>query len=425
MKYRAFCETNYNGGAIIKMREQTMYCMITADIHQAHSARQTAVEQVYSDALLSGSGDYSREAFTDALKELGASITVTIVDSKITFTLKSTDTHVPRLLSLFKVMLEKPNFASSEIKRIKAQIRNELVEYEENARSIAYDNFVNELYVKTNRRFTDPAKMIAQEILSTKMSDLRELHTTVRGTHWTVTVGGSQTSVDAIIKTIQKCQLSTVTINGAMNDTSCKQKKHISLHDVPSKQNVEFSIGTSLPLTLNHPDYLPFVFGLNVLGKWGGFSGRLMSTVREKEGLTYMIYARTETVNDTEVGHWRIVTFFAPEKAIQGLQSTLREIVAIHSKGITKSEFERFRVILNTQQSLLADSLTQSVHDLHSYFCAGFALSEIEQFKQRLSDVTKKQVDQALKKYLCPRQLVISGAGPIRDVKSSIFKLSL
>jgi zinc protease len=195
------------------------------------------------------------------------------------------------------------------------------------------------------------------------------------------------------------------------------------MESIPSKHNVEFSIGGPLPLTLHHPDYLPFVFGLAVLGKWGGFAGRLMSTVREKEGLTYSIYSRTESVYGNESGYWRVMTFFAPEKATTGVSSTLREITQIANKGVTDSEMERFKAILNTQQTLLNDTLLGSLGDLHGYLSEGFTLDQMTEYKARILNVTKKEVNEALKKYLNPERLIISAAGPVAKIKKELETL--
>ena len=201
-------------------------------------------------------------------------------------------------------------------------------------------------------------------------------------------------------------------------------QQKILLSNIPSKQNIEFAIGTSLPMTLHHPDYLPFVFGLNVLGKWGGFNGRLMSTVREKEGLTYGIYAKTEGVSGTEQGHYRIMTFFAPEKAVQGLTSTIREIKKIQKTGITPKEYQRFQVILQTQETLLHDSLQRSIDHFHGYLCADFSIEEMHAYQEKLRTVSKNEINHALKTYLHPEALTISGAGPVQKVRKDLLSIT-
>lgn len=425
MKYTTFSGTGYEGGGIIKEDSKIMFCIFTIDLHTKHSLKQTALEHIYTDALLSGAGEYSREEFIDAINLLGASISVSLTNSKLTISLKSLKSNSAKVFKLFETMMLRPTFAQKEIKRIQTQVANELIEYKENARGIANDHFVNSLYIKEDRRCAESPENISKELKSITQTDLKTFHSAVKANSWTFTSGGSETVIHATENSVKKI------VNPSSNSTKSSSHSYkkveaaVLLSNVPSKQNIEFSIGTYLPLTLHHPDYLPFVFGLSVLGKWGGFTGRLMSTVREKEGLTYTIYARPETVSGDEQGHWRIMTFFAPDKSVQGLKSTLREITNIHKNGITKNEFDRFKVILKTQQTLLADSFIQSVQELHGYITAGFSIKEMDSYKARLLTVTQKEVNSALKKYLSPNQLVISGAGPIKDVKKSINAIKM
>ena len=421
MKYTTFEGNGYTGGSITRKSERTVHCRITTDIHTEHTATKSAIEHLYTDALLSGAGKYNREEFIDAINMLGASIGVSMGNSRLTITLRSIEENLPKLLKLFEVMMREPKFIPSEIKRIQGQTKNELIEHKENAKAIAQENFENSLYTAGDRRYTNTSDQLQKEIVRVTPLDLKNLHKTILACKWTVTVGSDTEAVTKIRKAVENCKQGTRPIKMVRIHAQKAREQKIILENIPSKQNIEFAIGTSVPLTLHHPDYLPFVFGLSVLGKWGGFTGRLMSTVREKEGLTYGIYAKAESVESEEQGHYRIMTFFAPDKAIQGLTSTLRELKKIHKSGITPEEYKRFQTILKTQQTLLADSLTSSVDTLHGYLCADFSLSEIEEYRNRLLTVTRKEINLALKNYLQPDKLIISGAGPTQVIKKDIL----
>ena len=162
------------------------------------------------------------------------------------------------------------------------------------------------------------------------------------------------------------------------------------------------------------------MFGIAVLGKWGGFTGRLMSTVREQEGLTYGIYAKTETFYNEEQGYWRIMSFFAPEKALQGLTSTFREIKKLYQHGITESELKLFKQILSTGHVLQNDSLSSQLNDLHGYHMQKFSLQEITEHKNKIHALTVEEVNTAIKHYLNPAHLTVSGAGPTAKVKKDL-----
>jgi predicted Zn-dependent peptidase len=49
-----------------------------------------------------------------------------------------------------------------------------------------------------------------------------------------------------------------------------------------------------------------------------------------------------------------------------------------------------------------------------------FSLEEIEEHKKRLLSVTLSEVNAALKRYLDPATLTVSGAGPISSVKKEL-----
>lgn len=424
MDYTTFRGNEYSGGAIIKKGERILYCRITADLHTKNSAHTTVLEEIYTDALLSGAGQYSREQFIDAVNMLGASFSVSINNSKLSITLRATEENTPKLLKLFETVITQPAFEEAELDRIQKQLKNELLEHKEDAKSIAHENLENALYDSADRRYTYSPDTCIAEISSVTTTELRSLHARATQSFWTVTVGANQNTVKLVTKSVDRCKLGVRPLTlKRVHKQKPAQAKTI-LQNIPSKQNIEFSIGTILPFTLHHPEYLPFVFGLNVLGKWGGFTGRLMSIIREKEGLTYGIYAQTETVAGEEQGHWRIMTFFSPAQAVQGLTSTVREIHKIHKNGITQSEYDRFRVIIKTQQAMLADSLIRSVDSFHGYLCEDFSIEEMQHYKEKMTLVTRSEVNQSLKKYLSPETLVISGAGPTEKVKKDILAIT-
>lgn len=423
MHYHITKTHTHSIASITRPAERMVVIQISADIHEGNSARIQAISQFYAEALVSGCGRYDRTAFHEAINLLGAEIQVRVDDNVFNVYIKTISEHAEKVLDIFACMIENPTFSQREFPRIRSLRVNRLREKREEAKIIAHEKLINQIYDKNDRRYTYTIEEIVAETKKVTRNDLQNLHAKIRKSFWCCTIGSNEKVLRLLKKTVLN-----ITTDGSTNTHIKKHaqkplKRRIVLESIPSKENIEFSIGGPLPLTLHHPDYLPFVFGLSVLGKWGGFTGRLMSTVREKEGLTYGIYARTETVTGTEFGYWRIMTFFSPAKSEQGIRSTLREIKLITEYGITDDEFLRFKIILKTQQDLLADSFLHSLFDLHQYHFAGFSLHEIEEYKRLLSSVSKDEINLALKKYLDADKLIVSGAGPIQDVKKKLCTL--
>ena len=87
-------------------------------------------------------------------------------------------------------------------------------------------------------------------------------------------------------------------------------------------------LGQSDGLRYRDPDALALRVGSAVLG--AGFTGRLMSTVRDQEGLTYGIGAGISGTSDIFAdGAWRIIASFAPQLLEKGVASTKRELNAL------------------------------------------------------------------------------------------------
>ncbi|MEX0931002.1 MAG: insulinase family protein [Candidatus Paceibacterota bacterium] len=423
MHYNILKNDTYSIASITRPREQMVVLRIAIDIHTENTLRSQATACIYGEALVSGCKNYSRDEFHEAISLLGSNIDVVVNNNIVNITIKSTATNAKKVFEIYTCMIISPTFQQREFPRIKKLLINELIQKKEEAATIAHERLVNQMYDTNDRRYTYDTESLINEIQKVTRKDVLELHKKMLRNYWFCTIGSNEKVLHLFNTMIQHSKVGIAISKSAKKHTQNKPRSKLLLHDVPSRENIEFSIGGPLQITLHHPDYLPFVFGLNVLGKWGGFTGRLMSTVREKEGLTYGIYARTETTTGTEFGYWRIMSFFAPSKAAQGIQSTLRELKLITTKGITDDEFRRFKVILTTQQQLLSDSFERSVTELHAYHFAGFTLVEIEEFRNRLYNVSKKEVDTALKKYIDPTKLIISGSGPVKNVKKELSKL--
>lgn len=425
MKYHLKQNDSYSFASITLKECDTVSAYITIDIHEEQSVSKQALQLMFGDSLLSGAGKYSRAEFLSAVNFLGASIGVSVIDGTLTISLKTVSQNFKKLLPLVDTMLTKPLFLKSEIERIRTTVTNQLHDSKEDSKSISYNGLRNTLYGQGDRKFTFNIDDLVTEVQSIQNSQLfKKLHRSLLTKSWTCSMAGEASSITALEKVVKRIKKGYSKPNSVASVHQQKAPQSIVvLKNIPSRQNIDLSIGAPLPFTLHHPDYPPLVFGVSVLGKWGGFTGRLMSTVREKEGLTYGIYSRLEGFSGVEQGFWSTMTFFSPDKALQGLTATFREINKLYQEGISEAELNKFKIILGTQQTLIQDSVSGLLADLHSYHCRQFTLSEMKEHKERLLNLSKDDVNRAIRTYLNPTTLTISGAGPVSSVKKSIQAL--
>jgi zinc protease len=181
----------------------------------------------------------------------------------------------------------------------------------------------------------------------------------------------------------------------------------VPLADKPS---VTVLFGQASGLRYSDPDNLPLRVGTAVLGL--GFTGRLMSTVRDKEGLTYNIGA---SMGDDSIvdGVWEVSASFAPTLMGKGVESTRREVNKWWKDGVTEQELAArkqgviggYFVSLSTTLGLAETILANAER--------GFDLGWLDGYPKAVKALTRDQVNAAIKAHINPNAMVLVEAGSV------------
>jgi zinc protease len=181
----------------------------------------------------------------------------------------------------------------------------------------------------------------------------------------------------------------------------------VALADKPS---VTMLLGQATGLRYSDPDTLALRVGTAILGR--GFTGRLMGTVRDKEGLTYNIGA--SVADDSIVdGAWQISASFAPALLSKGVESTRRELVKWWTDGVTDQELAArkqgaiggYLVGMSTTSGLAETILINTQR--------GFDPTWLDAYPKAVKALTREQVNAAIKTHLNPGSMVLVEAGSV------------
>jgi zinc protease len=169
-------------------------------------------------------------------------------------------------------------------------------------------------------------------------------------------------------------------------------------------------IGQPTGLRYKDSDALALRVGTAILGS--GFTGRLMGTVRDREGLTYNIGA---TMADDSIvdGRWDISASFAPALLDKGIASTRRELDRWWKDGVTEQELTvrkqglvgSYLVGLSTTAGLANAILTDVQR--------GYDVSRVDTFPEAVKALTRDEVNSAIKSHLNPGVMVSVKAGSV------------
>ena len=176
------------------------------------------------------------------------------------------------------------------------------------------------------------------------------------------------------------------------------------------KPSTSVILGQATGLHYRDPDALALRVGTAILGQ--GFTGRLMGTVRDREGLTYQIGAGVagDSIAD---GQWNIGASFAPALLDRGVASARAVLDKWWQEGVSEAELAArkkglvggYEVGLSTTSGL-AGAILVSVQ-------RGYDVSWLDQYPDAINAISRDQVNRAIRTHLDPSTMVLVEAGSV------------
>lgn len=172
-----------------------------------------------------------------------------------------------------------------------------------------------------------------------------------------------------------------------------KPKSHVDMHMEGMSSNCVM-LGCPVDIDQKHPDFIPLMLGVSALG--GGFAGRLMLQTRDREGLTYGIYAGLEPYEGVSL--FKIRAAFNPTLMSKGIAS-MKRVTNEWAQGITQDELDvHKRMHIGKHMSSLDSEHT--IADLvHQHHMNG-TLATLGSTDDRIRAVTLEDVNHAMKTYI-------------------------
>jgi zinc protease len=348
------------------------------------------------------------------LDSIGAKIDFNVEGVALTFQGKCLRKDLPEVISLLAEELRTPAFAESEFIKLKKQISGEFQRALESTDFRADQAFSEGVFPPGHPNYSPPVKEFLAAVEAAKLEDLKAFHTAYYGPAQAILVVVGDIDIPAL-KTVVAKAFEGWTGGKTIPEFPKAKSPNDSREEtvvMPDKPNVTVLLGQSDGLRYRDPDALALRVGSAVLG--AGFTGRLMSTVRDQEGLTYGIGAGISGTSDVFAdGAWRITGNFAPQLLEKGLASTKRELNAWYDQGVTSDELDRvksnligtFKVGLTTTEGL-AQALLFAVQ-------RGYDPTWLDEYPKRVNALSLSEVNVAIKKHLQPDKMTLIKAGSV------------
>ncbi len=375
-----------------------------------------AIASLVGGMLDKGTTKQDKFAIAQKLDSVGATLAFATDSTMVNFSGKCLRKDVPLVISLLAEQLRTPAFSEEEFTKLKKQIAGRLQRALEQTGYRAGQAFASAIYPAGHPNYEPSTEAFLAALKAATVADLRAFHQKFYGPAKLTLV-----AVGDIDPIVLQTEIDTAFANWTGGVKRPDYPRISTRMDIDrdqtvfmaDKPNVSVILGQASGLRYTDADSLPLRVATTILGS--GFTGRLMATVRDQEGLTYGIGAKTGGDTFTD-GDWRIIANFAPDLLEKGLASTRRELKSWYEQGVTAEEVARtktnlagtFQVGLATTDGL-ASTILATVH-------RGYPLSWIDDYTAKLETVTLDQVNTAIKKHLQPDNFVLIKAGTVPTV---------
>ena len=384
--------------------------MPLGDAYIAAKGDNPAVPALTAMLLEAGTRKHDKFAIADTLKSMGAQLNLSPGAARIGVSGKSLKQDMPVLVDMLAEQLREPAFTAEELAKAKIQFEAGLRQGKDSPGAMAREKFFLSLFPAGNINAPVPREVMLKALPQVTLEQIKAFHAKYFGpAHMTLVFVGD---VDprAIEKAVahgfggwrggvdyQRQSPPRIAPQAAEHAIAMKDKASINVY-----------LGQATGLRQTDADYMPLTLGVDVLGS--GFTGRLMSAVREKEGLTYGINANLMG-GDFMDGGFGIVSTFAPELMDKGIASTRREVERWWKDGITADELAaRKQAMVGSYQVGLGntDGMSSAIIDTVD---RGIGLKWLDGYPAMVQAVTLEQANGAIRKYLDPKKMVLVKAG--------------
>lgn len=375
-------------------------------------ATNPAIAELTGGMLDKGTTQHDKFALSQMLGDVGATITFSVNPNALAINAKCLRKDLPLVLGLLAEQLRSPAFAPEEFAKLKKQLAGRTKRALEDTDFRSSDAFTRAVYPLGHpNRAATPEEILTGADKAT-LDDVKAFYAQYYGpvAMKLVIVG----DVDSAMATAELAKAFAGWTGGSPAPRPARAGFVDTSHDqnvfMADKTNVSVVWGEATQVRYGEPDALALRLGATVLG--GGFTGRLMSTVRDKEGLTYGVYSYLGNDTFTD-GDWRIWANFAPELLEKGVASTKRELTKWYQDGVTDAELARVKgdfvgsylVGLSTTTGMATTILNTLNRDL--------PLTFIDEFGTKVNAITRDQVNATIRKHLDPDKMVLVKAGTI------------
>ena len=374
---------------------------------------KAGVANLVASLLDEGTTTRSSRQLAEQIDFVGGSLAVQAGEDYTTASARTLKKDIDLGFTLLADILQHPAFPKQEFERVRSQILGEISSDNDDPGHVAMKAF-NQL-VFQNHPYRWPVNGTEETLGKVNLADVQNFYAkeylpnqvilTIVGD---VTVDQATTLIQTYFGSWKKGVVQPRTVK----KPAAIDKKIVQLIE---KDLTQSTIVIGHPgISRTNPDYYAVTVMNHVLGA-GGFSSRLMDTIRDKQGLAYGITSHYDA--RALPGSFWINLQTRTETTNQAISGVLAEMKAIREAPVSDQELADAKAFLMGSFPLRLDSTSKLAQVLAQVEFFGLGFDYFSQYQKWIERVTKEDVQRVAKQYLDPQHYALVVVGNIAKAK--------
>lgn len=315
--------------------------------------------------------------------------------------------------SLLADILLHPAFPKQEFERVRSQILGEIVSDNDDPGHVAMKAFNHLIFA--NHPYRWPVNGTEDTLGKITLADVQNFYAKEYLPNQTIlTVVGDITmeQVTALVHTHFGPWKKGISPTRSIKKPAMVEKKTVQLIEKDLTQST-IMLGHG-GISRTNPDFYAVTVMNHILGA-GGFSSRLMDSIRDKQGLAYGIMSHYDA--RAMPGSFWINLQTKTETTNQAIAGVLAEIKGLREAPVTDQELAEAKSFLMGSFPLRLDSTAKLAGVLAQVEFFGLGFEYFSQYPKWIERVTKEDVQRVAKQYLNPQHYALVVVGNLAKAK--------
>lgn len=377
----------------------------------AYGGAYRGITNLMADVMEKGTHKRSAEDIARQLDSIGAAFGKDVSKDSFGWSAEVVDSNFRSFMETASDIILNPVFEIAEIKKEKKNIVNYIKRLKDNPAAYAFKIFDEEFFEwHPYGYFAAGTEESVQNVPSKILKEWHAKNVISDNMIFSVTGNLSYEEAKAVVEkyfgSMQRGRAAN--INLPVKITASQKEKRETIDKNQSHTIIGF-----LGPKMSGGDYFAFRVLDSILS--GGMDSRLFKELREKRNLCYSVYSVFDRLSEN--GSFRIYTATSPENEEKASEVIFELLEDLRKNGITEEELKSAKIYINGMFTIGRQDYSAMASSFVTYELTGLGYGEVDNFTKRINEVTKKDVEDVIEKYLKPGRHTKITAGPKKKEK--------